>query len=223
MKKKTKLTGNIVEIICILLIYISAMCIAVCLFSCENEPLELIIVTGFSETTTEETTTTTTTTMTTTTTTTTTTMMTTNTTITTTSLIVTTTETTTTEIEEDEPVGISKDNLKLCGTFTGTFYPGGDKVYTNLKGGSGRKLIDCSIHGQGVKGSVASKYIYNKYKYCVNGRTKVYIEVPSIPSMTGWYYVDDCNESTNIVDFFYCAKNNCPFKTKGVIECKMYI
>jgi hypothetical protein len=220
--KKTRIfDATVFELIGILVIYIGAMIFAMCIFdSPNNEPLEIITVTGYTE---EETTTTTTTTTETTTTTTTTTTEETTTTTTTTTTTVPTTLTkkvTTTTKTEVNPTGVSKNNLKLLGTFTGTYYKG--DTYT-CKGGSGRTLIDCKSGGQGVKGSVASKYVYNKYKYCHNGRTKVYIEVPSIPSMTGWYYVDDCCGSSSVIDFYYHTYDRAPFKSNGVISVKVHI
>jgi len=201
-------------------------------------PGELITVTGYTteETTTETTTTTSTTTtteMTTTTTTTTeeTTITTEETTTETTTTTVKTNKTTTTTTKKEKttttepnnsvnPTGVSKNNLKLLGTFTGTYYKG--DTYT-CKGGSERTLIDCKSGGQGVKGSVASRYVYDRYKYWHNGRTKVYIEVPSMPHMTGWYYVDDYCGSSSVVDFYYHTYDRVPFRSKGIIECKVYI
>lgn len=117
------------------------------------------------------------------------------------------------------PATPSKDGLTCLGTFKGTYYSGKSAP---CKGGSGRTLIDCSAHGQGVKGSIAARYIYQMYGYKRNGRTKVYIECKDIPSMNGWYYVDDCCGSTSVVDFYYYKNSNCPFRNKGVISVKVY-
>lgn len=110
--------------------------------------------------------------------------------------------------------------LTLLGNFRGTYYRGnGDPC----RGGSGRTLINCNVGNGEVKGSVACRYIYANYGYSVNGRTKVYIEVPSYPSMTGWYYVDDCCASYSVIDFYYNNYSTCPFRNDGVISCKLYI
>lgn len=93
---------------------------------------------------------------------------------------------------------------------------------TGVKGGSGRTLIDCSI-GENtgdkvIKGSIACRYLYDMYCYNRNGRTTVYIEVPEFPQATGYYYLDDCNGSYDIVDFFYYYASNCPFQYQGVVS-----
>lgn len=129
------------------------------------------------------------------------------------------TTTTAKELQVDpEPSG--KSGLSYAGTFKGTYYAGKSSP---CKGGSGRTLIDCSTHGQGVKGSIAAKAIYQKYGYKKNGRTKVYVECSEMPSMNGWYYVDDCCGSSSIIDFYYYKNSNCPFRNKGVISVKVYI
>lgn len=218
-----KIFGNYVfELVSIMVLYIGSMVFALCWFSQPfDEKLELITVTGYAttETTTTTTNTTTTTTTETTTMTTTTTSETTTTEETTTTTTTTATDTmiTTTEYIDPEPKGVSKDNLKLLGTFKGTYYSGG------TKGGSGRRLIDCKSGGYDVKGSVACRYVYEKYKYNLNGRTKVYIECASVPSMSGWYYVDDCCGSRSVVDFYYSSNSRCQFKNAGVISVKIYI
>lgn len=93
---------------------------------------------------------------------------------------------------------------------------------TGVKGGSGRTLIDCSI-GENtgdkvIKGSIACRYLYDLYCYNKNGRTTVYIEVPEFPQADGYYYLDDCNGSYDIVDFFYYYASNCPFQYQGVVS-----
>ena len=186
------------EFLCIMILYIGTMVFALCWFSQPvDEKLELITVTGYTET---ETTTTTTTTEETTTTTT---METTTTTITTTAYETTTsiTETTTTKAtteKQDEPIGISKNNLKCIGTFKGTYYSGKS---VPCKGGSGRTLINCNTSGN-IKGSVACKAVFNSCGYNRNGRTKVWIECSGMPSH---------------------KNSNCPFRQSGVISVKVYI
>lgn len=93
---------------------------------------------------------------------------------------------------------------------------------TGVKGGSGRTLIDCSIGENNgdkvIKGSIACRYLYDLYCYNRNGRTTVYLEIPEYPQMTGHYYLDDCNGSYDIVDFFYYYASNCPFQYQGVVS-----
>lgn len=160
----------------------------------------------------------------------TTTMTTTTTTGTTTTEETTTTTTTTTEVTTTSTTVVTTttttvvqttNGLKSLGSFKGTYYAG---KTVPCKGGSGRTLVDCSTGSSGVKGSVASKLVYQNYGYKRNGeRTKIYIEVKDIPSMTGWYYVDDCNSTTSIIDFYYYRNSNCPFQKAGVISVKAYI
>lgn len=224
-----KLFGcNMFELLCIMILYIGTMVFALCWFSQPvDEKLELITVTGYTET--ETTTTTTNETTTANTTTTTTTEETTTTAMETTTIITTTSETTTSITEttttkaatekQDEPIGISKNNLKCIGTFKGTYYSGKS---VPCKGGSGRTLINCNTSGN-IKGSVACRAVFNSYGYNMNGRTKVWIECSGMPSMTGWYYVDDCCGSGSVVDFYYHKNSNCPFRQSGVISVKVYI
>jgi len=115
----------------------------------------------------------------------------------------------------------SSNGLTSLGSFKGTYYSGKS---VPCKGGSGRTLIDCSTGGNGVKGSVASKLVYQNYGYKRNGeRTKVYLEIAEHPSMNGWYYVDDCNAVTSIIDFYFYYNKNCPFQKAGVVSVKAYI
>lgn len=140
---------------------------------------------------------------------------TTGTTVSTTSIIQTTA--TTNEVNPSS----TKNNLKKLGNFTGTYYAG---KTVPCRGGSGRTLIDCTVGSNGIKGSVASRYIYKNYGYNRNGwRTKIYIEFASIPSMNGWYYVDDCNAENSIIDFYFYYNSNCPWRVAGVTTVKAYI
>jgi len=218
-----KLPGDYVfELLCIMILYIGTMIFALCWFSQPfDEKLELITVTGYTETETTTTTTTTTTTETTTTTTTseTTTTMETTTTETTISITETTTTTKAVTEKQDEPIGVSKNNLKCLGTFKGTYYSGKSAP---CKGGSGRTLINCNT-SENIKGSVACRAVFNSYGYNRNGRTKVWIECFGMPSMTGWYYVDDCCGSGSVVDFYYYKNSNCLFRKSGVISVKIYV
>lgn len=113
------------------------------------------------------------------------------------------------------------EKLTLLGKFKGTYYAG---KTVPCKGGSGRTLIDCTVGSDGIKGSVASRYAYEKWGYKANGgRTKLYLTVEGYPSMTGWYYVDDCNADSKIIDFYFHTNANCPWKKAGVVEVRCYV
>lgn len=100
--------------------------------------------------------------------------------------------------------------IKVNQTFTGTYYP--PNKNSGLNGGSQRPLIGCEIGDGTVRGSVACKYVYDRYKYNYSGgRTMVYIEVPKFPSMNGYYYVDDCCVSDCVIDFYWKDPSQCPF------------
>ena len=117
----------------------------------------------------------------------------------------------------------SPDGMAYVKHFSrGTYYCYGCEKY----GGSGRYLYDCSYgNGDGIKGSIASSYIYSNYGYNYNGqRTKVYIEVAGYPSMSGYYYCDDSDAGNwNVIDFFYIYGSNCPFQNQGVVEVDVWI
>ena len=104
----------------------------------------------------------------------------------------------------------------------GTYYCYGYECY----GGSGRYLYDCSYGaGNGIKGSIASSYLYSNYGYNYNGqRTTVYLEVNGYPELSGFYYVDDSDAGNwNVIDFFYIYGSNCPFANQGVVEVDCWI
>ena len=131
----------------------------------------------------------------------------------------TTTKTTTATTTTATTAATEESSLTLIGTFKGTYYAG---KTVPCKGGSGRTLIDCTTGKDGLKGSVASKYAYKKWGYKSGGRTKLYLEVKGYPSMTGWYYVDDCNADSSIIDFYFYRNSNCPWRVAGVTEVKCY-
>jgi hypothetical protein len=145
------------------------------------------------------------------------------------SSIISTTQTTScsTTISENVTTEIftNLDNVnnvrKFVKTFSrGTYYP----YPAGTKGGSTRTLIDCSIGDGNVKGSIASSYLYSMYGYNRDGRTKVYLEVPTHSEMNGYYYVDDCDAwNPNVIDFYYYSANNCPFQLEGVVTVNCYI
>lgn len=125
-------------------------------------------------------------------------------------------------IEYSEPTP-STDNMTYVKHFTrGTYYCYGCEKY----GGSGRYLYDCSYgNGNGIKGSIASSYLYNNYGYNYNGqRTTVYLEVNGYPELSGLYFVDDSDAGNwNVIDFFYIYASNCPFANQGVVEVDCWI
>lgn len=143
--------------------------------------------------------------------------------------IATTTISTTVETDVETTIEIPEIHDEFVKTFThNTYYP--DYVNSSMKGGSGRTLIGCDIGEGDIKGSIASRYLYDKFKYNYNGkRTKVYLVVYNYPEMTGYYYLDDCcsdaNEKLrcNTIDFYYKAPCNCPFYSPvgvaGDIDC----
>ena len=125
------------------------------------------------------------------------------------------------EYVEPEPEVPSSDGMTFVGTFEGTYYTAWDGAC----GGSGRYLIDCSW-GSEVKGSIASRTLYNMYGYYLDGRTTVYLESASYPQLSGYYYVDDSTASwvTGVIDFYYTSGWNCPFQNAGrIYDVKVYI
>lgn len=102
------------------------------------------------------------------------------------------------------------------------FIPRPDQSAEGLRGGSGRELIDCSQGNAGVMGSVACKRIVDKYGYSNNGkRTTIYLDVPEMPELTGYYFVDDCCSSDCVIDLYYSIPDHCPFENIGVIHNAM--
>lgn len=138
----------------------------------------------------------------------------------TTSSTTSTTKATTVTTSKSVKTGEDESNLTLLGTFKGTYYAGKS---VPCKGGSGRTLIDCTVGSDGIKGSVASRYAYEKWGYKKDGRTKLYLEIKGYESMNGWYYVDDCNAVSSIIDFYFYKNANCPWKKAGVVEVKAYV
>jgi len=97
----------------------------------------------------------------------------------------------------------------------GTYYSAG---YGGV-GGSGRTLIDCSYGDGSVHGSIASSYLYYTYGYFYSGgRTMVYLDVHDFPSMSGYYYLDDCDAgNSEVIDFYFYDNYNSPFQYQGVL------
>lgn len=146
-----------------------------------------------------------------------------------TTMVTTTCINTTTTKEETSSENVDNSSLTYLKTFhRGTYYSG--QYYSsnpaNVKGGSGRVLIDCSIgDGTGIKGSIASNYIQRNYGYNRNGgRTLVYIECVQYPELNGTYYLDDSQGYNNeVIDFFYYYNSNCPFQYQGVVTVEAWL
>lgn len=142
-------------------------------------------------------------------------------------VVITTTTTTTTKTTSK--TAVKKENTINNTTFlrslTATYYiPRADQKAAGLKGGSGRELIDCYTGNEFVKGSVACKYVYDRYGYNYCGRTMVYLECDKYPDIGGYYYLDDCCGSNCIVDLYFSKSSNCPYKNAGVIkDVKLYV
>lgn len=114
-----------------------------------------------------------------------------------------------------------RSSANFVNTFTrGTYYPGWEAYgSTQVCGGSGRLLMDCSIKDDEIKGSVACKYVYEKYGYSYNGaRTIVYLDIPEMSDLSGFYFVDDCCGRYDTIDFYFTYKANCPFMNQGVLK-----
>ena len=113
-----------------------------------------------------------------------------------------------------------KANMTLLGAFTATYYKGN---YTPCNGGSGRMLVSCYEKETSYKGSVASKYVYERYGYYLNDKTMVYVEFDKYPKLNGWYSVDDCNADPSIVDFYFADYSTCPWQWDGLTSVEMWI
>lgn len=136
--------------------------------------------------------------------------------------IATTTISTTVETDVETTIEIPEIHDEYVKDFTHTTYYS-SKYGSGTCGGSGRKLIGCNTTDE-IKGSIASKYLYDNYGYNYNGkRTKVYLVVYNHPEMTGYYYLDDCcADPINTIDFFYVNTVNCPFQYDGIagkVDC----
>lgn len=103
-----------------------------------------------------------------------------------------------------------------------TYYPA-TAYYDGVCGGSGRTLLGYGDYGNGIRGSIASRSIYETYGYNRNGRTTVYLEFPGYPEMNGTYYCDDCCASYGVIDIFVWSDYSCPFYNAGVITANCYI
>lgn len=103
-----------------------------------------------------------------------------------------------------------------------TYYPA-TAYYDGVCGGSDRTLLGYGDYGNGIRGSIASRSLYEAYGYNRNGRTTVYLEFPGYESMNGWYYLDDCCAYYGVIDVFVWSGYSCPFYNAGVITANCYI
>lgn len=140
--------------------------------------------------------------------------------ITTTTTVTTVTSTTTEMTTTTTTVYDPKARLIDYGYFKGTYYNGATNP---CNGGSGRTLIDCTPKSDETKGSVACRRIFEDYGYNVNGRTRVYLEFDSYPNMDGWYFVDDCCASLNVVDVYFINYSTCPWQNDGVTDIHLWV
>lgn len=117
----------------------------------------------------------------------------------------------------------SPDGLTYVGYFGRVTYYPATAYYDGVCGGSGRTLLGYGDYGNGIRGSIASRSIYETYGYNRNGRTTVYLEFPGYPEMNGTYYCDDCCASYGVIDIFVWSDYSCPFYNAGVITANCYI
>lgn len=127
------------------------------------------------------------------------------------------------EYVEPEPTVPSSDGMTYVGYFGRVTYYPATAYYDGVCGGSGRTLLGYGDYGNGIRGSIASKSLYEMYGYNYNGRTTVYLEFPGYEIMNGLYYVDDCCLSYGVIDIFVWSGSSCPFYSAGVIEANCYI
>ena len=108
-----------------------------------------------------------------------------------------------------------KDNMSYAGNFKMTYYPA-THYYPGVCGGSTRTLIGYGTYDSGIRGSVASRSLYEMYGYERNGRTTIYLEFSSYPEMNGWYYLDDYCAYHGVIDVFVWDEWSCPFGYDGI-------
>lgn len=128
-----------------------------------------------------------------------------------------------TEYIPPEPETPSSDGMTYVGYFGRVTYYPATAYYDGVCGGSGRTLLGYGDYGNGIRGSVASRSLYESYGYNYNGRTTVYLEFPGYESMNGYYYVDDCCRDYGVIDVFVWSGWSCPFYNAGVITANCYI
>lgn len=117
----------------------------------------------------------------------------------------------------------NKDNMSYVGNFKMTYYPE-THYYPGVCGGSGRTLRGYGDYSDGIRGSVASRSLYEMYGYERNGRTTIYLEFSSYPEMNGWYFLDDYCAHYGVIDVFVFSEYACPFGYDGITwaDCWIY-
>ena len=117
----------------------------------------------------------------------------------------------------------NKDNMNYVGNFKMTYYPA-THYYPGVCGGSTRTLIGYGTYDNGIRGSVASRSLYETYGYERDGRTTIYLEFSSYPEMNGWYYLDDYCAFYGVIDVFVWDEWSCPFGYDGITwaDCWIY-
>ena len=116
----------------------------------------------------------------------------------------------------------NKDDMSYVGNFKMTYYPE-TYYYPGVCGGSTRTLRGYGDYGDGIRGSVASRSLYEMYGYERNGRTTIYLEFPSYPEMDGWYFLDDYCAHYGVIDVFVFSEYACPFGYDGVTWADCWI
>lgn len=126
-------------------------------------------------------------------------------------------------VEPTDPTAAGTPGGLIYSGMRGTYYAPGSWNGYSTTGGSGRSLLNCNGGGDGyAKGSIASRYLYNRLGYYSNGgRTAVWLSVAGYPDMEGIYYLDDCS-GADVIDFFYNANGNCQFCYAGVVSVDIY-
>lgn len=117
----------------------------------------------------------------------------------------------------------NKDDMIYVGNFKMTYYPE-THYYPGVCGGSTRTLLGYGNYDNNIRGSVASRSLYEMYGYNRNGRTTIYLEFSSYPEMNGWYFLDDYCAHYGVIDVFVFSEYACPFGYDGVTwaDCWIY-
>lgn len=117
----------------------------------------------------------------------------------------------------------NKDDMSYVGNFKMTYYPE-THYYPGVCGGSTRTLLGYGNYDNGIRGSVASRSLYEMYGYERNGRTTIYLEFSSYPEMSGNYYLDDYCANRGVIDVFVFSEYACPFGHDGITwaDCWVY-
>ena len=117
----------------------------------------------------------------------------------------------------------NKYDMSYVGNFKMTYYPE-THYYPGVCGGSTRTLLGYGNYDNNIRGSVASRSLYEMYGYERNGRTTIYLEFSSYPEMSGNYYLDDYCAHRGVIDVFVSSDYACPFGYDGITwaDCWIY-